>query len=337
MPLGCFSKPWGRIAAVLLALLAVMLAAQGALAETQAAAPPSAFDGMLSWAFAQQRAFHRDLVQAIRALTSGEAGVKAGLWLAGASFVYGVFHAAGPGHGKAVLSAYLLTHRARLARGVGIGVAASFCQGLSAIVIVYGLIGLAGWRSPDTAMAVSWAERVSYVLLMAMGAFLALRASFLLADRIRHASASSGAADHGHGHGHDHGHDCGCGCAHAPSAGQTARAEGWRTILGLVLSIGLRPCSGAVLVLIFAYTVKIAWAGVAAVLAMSAGTALTVAALALLSVMARDWAVSFTGGGGRAGAFVGGFLGLGGGLVIAATGLFLLIYSFSPSHPLGVF
>lgn len=330
MSLGRFPKPWGRIAAVLFALLAVTLAAQGALAETQTAAQPSAFDGMLSWAFAQQRAFHRDLVQAIRAL-SGEAGLKAGLWLAGASFVYGVFHAAGPGHGKAVLSAYLLTHRARLARGVGIGVAASFCQGLSAIVIVYGLIGLAGWRSPDTALAVSWAERVSYLLLMAMGAFLALRASLLLADRIRHSGASPGPA------GHDHGHDCGCGCAHAPSAGQTARAESWRTALGLVLSIGLRPCSGAVLVLIFAYTVKIAWAGVAAVLAMSAGTALTVAALALLSVKARDWAVSFTGGGGRAGAFVGGFLGLGGGLVIAATGLFLLVYSFSPSHPLGVF
>ena len=334
MSLGRFPKPWGRIAAVLLALLAVLFVAHGGLAETQTAAPPSAFDGMLSWAIAQQRAFHRDLVQAIRAL-SGEAGVKAGLWLAGASFVYGVFHAAGPGHGKAVLSAYLLTHRARLARGVGIGVAASFCQGLSAIVIVYGLIGLVGWRSPDTAMAVSWAERVSYVLLMAMGAFLALRASFLLADRIRHASASSGPADHDHGH--DHGPDCGCGCAHAPSAGQTARAESWRTILGLVLSIGLRPCSGAVLVLIFAYTVKIAWAGVAAVLAMSAGTALTVAALALLSVKARDWAVSFTGGGGRAGALLGGVLALCGGLVIASAGLFLLIYSFSPAHPLGVF
>lgn len=330
MSLGRFPKPWGRIAAVLLALLAVMLAAHGALAETQAAVPPSAFDGMLSWAIAQQRAFHRDLVQAIRAL-SGEAGVKAGLWLAGASFVYGVFHAAGPGHGKAVLSAYLLTHRARLARGVGIGVAASFCQGLSAIIIVYGLIGLAGWRSPDTAMAVSWAERVSYVLLMAMGAFLTLRASLLLADRIRHSGASPGSADH------DHDPDCGCGCAHAPSSGQTARAEGWRMVLGLVLSIGLRPCSGAVLVLIFAYTVKIAWAGVAAVLAMSAGTALTVAALALLSVKARDWAVSFTGGGGRAGALLGGGLALCGGGLITSVGLFLLIYSFSPAHPLGVF
>ena len=332
MPLGRFPKVWGRIAAFLLALLAVTLAARGAMAEIQAAAPSSAIDGMLSWIAAQQRAFHRDLVQAIRGL-SGEAGLKAGLWLAGASFVYGVFHAAGPGHGKAVLSAYLLTHRARLARGVGIGVAASFCQGLSAVVIVYGLIGLAGWRSPDTALAVSWAERVSYLLLLAMGAFLALRASFLLADRIRHSGASSGQAGHDHGHAHD----CGCGCAHAPSAGQTARAESWRTALGLVLSIGLRPCSGAVLVLIFAYTVQIAWAGVAAVLAMSAGTALTVAALALLSVKARDWAVSFTSGGGRAGLLLGGFLGLGGGLVIAATGLFLLIYSFSPSHPLGVF
>ncbi|MDY0240843.1 MAG: hypothetical protein RBR34_01560 [Rhodospirillaceae bacterium] len=334
MSLGRFPKPWGRITAVLLALLAVMLTAHGALAETQAAAPPSAFDGMLSWAIAQQRAFHRDLVQAIRAL-SGEAGVKAGLWLAGASFVYGVFHAAGPGHGKAVLSAYLLTHRARLARGVGIGVAASFCQGVSAIIIVYGLIGLAGWRSPDTAMAVSWTERVSYVLLMAMGAFLALRASFLLADRVRHFGAPARGADHDHDH--DHGHDCGCGCTHTPSPEQTARAESWRTVLGLVLSIGLRPCSGAVLVLIFAYAVKIAWAGVAAVVAMSAGTALTVAVLALLSVKARDWAVSFTGGGGRAGALLGGVLALCGGLVIASAGLFLLIYSFSPAHPLGVF
>ena len=65
-------------------------------------------------------------------------------------FLYGVLHAAGPGHGKAVLTTYLLTHRQQLQRGIVMGISAAMLQGISAVVLVYGLIGLAGWLPRET-------------------------------------------------------------------------------------------------------------------------------------------------------------------------------------------
>lgn len=304
--------------------LALMLVLLG-VATAEAALESSALANPTAWLFAQQRALHRELTQALRLLGDG-ATLDSGLWLILASFVYGVFHAAGPGHGKAVLGAYLLTQKTKLRRGVALGVAASFCQGLSAIVIVYGLIWLAGWRAADTSAAVSWSERTSYLLLAAMGGYLALRGARGLAGALRTPGA--------HHHHHDHG--CDCGCAHAPSAGQIAAATDLKASVGLVLSIGLRPCSGAVLVLIFAYATQIAWAGMLAVVAMSAGTALAVALLALLAVKARDWAGTLSAGHQRGASVAAGLVGLCGGALIALLGVSLMLYSFGPVHPLGI-
>lgn len=282
----------------------------------------------VAWVFAQQRALHRELTQVLRALEAA-ADAQAALWLIAASFVYGVLHAAGPGHGKAVLSAYLLTHPSRVGRGAALGVAASLLQGVTAIVLVYGLIWLAGWRAAETAQAVSWSERLSYALLAGMGAWLCLRAARALAAQFRRRPAPAGHAEHHH-------HGCGCGCAHAPSAEQIADSGGVRAALGLALSIGLRPCSGAVLVLVFAYSLKIAWAGMIAAMAMATGTALTVAALALLAVKARDLAAGLAAGRGRAAARVGAAVALCGGFAVMLLGCELLIRSFGPASPMGI-
>ncbi len=279
----------------------------------------------VAWMFAQQRTLHRELTQALRALEAA-ADAQAALWLIAASFVYGVLHAAGPGHGKAVLSAYLLTHPSRVGRGAALGVAASLLQGVTAIVLVYGLIWLAGWRAAETAQAVSWSERLSYALLAGMGGWLCLRAARALAAQFRPRPAPAGHAEHHHG----------CGCAHAPSAEQIADSGGVRAALGLALSIGLRPCSGAVLVLVFAYSLKIAWAGMIAAMAMAAGTALTVAALALLAVKARDLAAGFAAGRGRGAARVGAAVALCGGFAVMLLGCALLIRSFGPASSMGV-
>jgi ABC-type nickel/cobalt efflux system permease component RcnA len=324
--------PLKRLAGLAACAFALMLLSAGVAEAADGATIPatsSAFGNLMGWIFVQQRAFHRELTQALRLLSDG-ASPRAGLWLIFASFVYGVFHAAGPGHGKAVLSAYLLTQKTRLRRGVALGVAASFCQGLSAIVIVYGLIWLAGWRASDTAVAVSWSERVSYLLLAGMGAFLALRAVRGFVAELR------GSHTHDHDHHQHHDHGCGCGCAHAPSAPEIAKATDLKTAVGLVLSIGLRPCSGAVLVLIFAYAAKIAWAGMLAVVAMSAGTALAVALLALFAVKARDWAGTLAAGHRRGATLAASLVGFCGGALVALLGVSLMLYSFGPQHPLGI-
>ncbi|MBE0529956.1 MAG: high frequency lysogenization protein HflD [Rhodospirillales bacterium] len=325
----------------------------GSVGVAEAAMPsPEAFTfgRLITWIVEQQRAFHRELTLGLRSLTAG-GGAEAGWGLILASFLYGIFHAAGPGHGKAILAAYLLTHKERAAKGARLAAAAAFCQGLTAIVLVYGLIGLAGWLPRETSTATAWSERLSYALVFLVGAILAARAAAGLASELKPSpvphlrpQAATATSPHitGRNHGHHdakhHGceHDFGCGHAHGPSPAQIERAKDIRTTLGLIFSIGLRPCSGAVLVLAFAYAVNLAWAGVAAVAAMSAGTALAIASLAFLAVNVRRWAASIAGGGRSRYRAVAGVIALAGGVLVMAIGISLITASFAPSHPLGL-
>ncbi len=312
-----------------------------------------AWDRLVAWILAQQAGFHRTLTGELEGL-QGERGATAVLAagaLVAASFLYGVFHAAGPGHGKAVIATYLLTQRQEVRRGVALAAASSFCQGAVALVLVYGLVGIAGWLPRETGQAVAWSERLSFLLVGGVGLLLMLRAASGL-WRLRRGPAEAGTCDSHHHHhrhrhhSHHHADDAGAhdDCGHLPSATQLAAARDWRADLGIVLSIGLRPCSGAIVVLVFARAVGLAWAGVASVFAVSLGTAVAVSLLAWLVVHARRSAVALAesserlgrGGLGRAARVAGLAAGLAGGLVILALGASLLSASFAPVHPLGL-
>ncbi|MCB9946611.1 MAG: hypothetical protein H6842_02145 [Rhodospirillaceae bacterium] len=276
-----------------------------------------------------QRDLHDRLADAIRAVRDDRAAVAG---LIGLSFLYGLFHAAGPGHGKAVLTAYLLTHGRRLQRGVWLAVGASICQGLTAIVLVYGLVYLAGYAASDSQGTIAWAERVSFALVALLGAALALRAGLALSR-----SGRGGPGDdhhHDHDHGHAHGAHAGCGHAHVPTPDQVDGVRDLRTAAGVILSIGLRPCSGAVLVLVFAQVLSLPWAGAGAVAAMSAGTATAVAGLAVLAVSLRRWSLSLGGSMGRGLGIVVSCAALLGGAAICWMGVTLFTSSFGPVHPL---
>ncbi|MEQ8348458.1 MAG: nickel/cobalt transporter [Sneathiellaceae bacterium] len=336
---------WLCLAVLLLAALPAGLALAAVPAGTGAgaAADPGLWDRALAWIFTEQRAWHRDLVAQLRALAEAPAGKSMAGWaLIGASFLYGLFHAAGPGHGKIVLTSYLLTQGQQVRRGILLAAASAFCQGAVAIVLILGVVHLAGLLPRDTRLAVDWTGRASFALLIALGLWLALRALRDGARLMAPASVAIGpdgaAQENSHGLSHGHGHDHACGHAHGPTAAQLSNAESWRGALAVILSIGLRPCSGAVLVLVLAQALDLPLAGLAAVLAMSTGTAIAVAALALLTVHARDWAARLAGGrsAGRRTAFAGATVRLAGGLVILALGGSLLAASFAPAHPLGM-
>ncbi|MEW5727053.1 MAG: nickel/cobalt transporter, partial [Pseudomonadota bacterium] len=290
-------------------------------ADAWAAAP---WDHAAAWVFEQQRDFHRQLADALRHLASGDA---AGWVLAGVSLAYGVFHAAGPGHGKAVIATYLLTQESHLGRAVRLAVASSFVQGAVAVALVYGLLFLADALPRDARTAVAWSERLSFALLALLGVTLAARAVLRLAASFR-PPAITPIGMHGGG--------CGCDASLAPNQRQLARAADWRGHLAVILSIGLRPCSGAVLVLVLAKAMGLAWAGLWAVAAMSAGTAVTVAGLAVLTVGARKWTASLLGRRMAAMELGAHLVALTGGGVIAALALSLLAGSFEPAHPLGL-
>lgn len=316
-------------------LAALGLCAAGAIVATLAAAQPLPLGQWALYVLEQQRAFHRALTQDLKTLAA-EGGWAAGWGLASASFLYGVFHAAGPGHGKAVLSAYLLTHRQNVARGVWLAVAAAACQGLTAAALVYGVILAAGLLPSESAAAMAWSERLSYLLILAVGLLLTARAGRRIARRLARPGAAAGghSGHHGHDH-HDHDH---CGHAHGPSAEEIARAGGARAMAGLILSIGLRPCSGAVLVLAFASAMSLDWAGLGAVAAMSLGTALATASLAILAVTARQWAASLAAAQSRGYGLAAELAPLAGGLIVLALGASLLLGSFATAarHPLGL-
>lgn len=310
----------------------------------------STLTDLIIWIFEQQRLFHRELTQNLRHLKE-EGSVGAAWTLITVSFLYGLLHAAGPGHGKAILATYLLTHRERVIKGVRLATLSAACQGCTAILIVYGITWLAGLAPRDTSTATLWSERASYALVVLVGGILAFRSLRSLFARMRHvrlvpkaAISRSGTLAQFSGREipsieqapHVHSENCGCGHTHTPSVEQINEAANFRTTLGLVLSIGLRPCTGAILVLVFASVMGLQGAGIAAVMAMSFGTAIAVACLAFLAVIARRWATSATQWRNNPIEPVADAVALTGSAILILLGIALLQASFGQSHPLGL-
>lgn len=304
------SRPQRALAVVLLLMLGGIsaAAAQGAhpfgVPESGAglAGPGwlSSFFGSVSvW----QSHFYRQLTGAVRAWQADGGAAWA---LMGLSFAYGVFHALGPGHGKAVISSYVLANRQTARNGALLALASSLIQALVAIVMVAVLAVVFNATAATMNEATRWLELASYALVTLLGVWLVwIKAVRPLLRRAgargqadahghahahhhehahAHAHAHANAEAHAHHHGHDH--DCGCGHAHVPAPEQVAGPLNWRRAWSAILAVGLRPCSGALIVLVFALSQGFFMAGVASALAMGLGTGLTVAALACVAVAA---------------------------------------------------
>ena len=242
-----------------------------------------------------QRDFHTRLASHINAVASDPEIY--GWTLITLSFAYGMFHAVGPGHGKAVIATYLGTHRESISKGIGISMATALLQSIVAITLVIVLTKVLSLRFSDINNYGEDMAMVSYVLVMLLGLVLSvsairrfwkLRRSAKTAQSMAHGREVSHHALHS-GHDHDkveaHGHEGNC-CNHAfvPKSGQS-----WLQTLAVIFSIGIRPCSGAVLVLIYAHLVGVFHYGVMATLFMGLGTGLAVSAIALGSQYARQW------------------------------------------------
>ena len=245
------------------------------------APPPS--DGVMGWIFAKQAEFYRMLSGSLRAVRADWTAIGG---LFGISFLYGVFHAAGPGHGKAVISSYLVANDETWRRGVALSFASALLQALVAIALVGIASVLLGATARMMGDTVRYIEIISYSLIIVIGLNLLWRKgrAFVAAWR--------GAADHHHGHHHrhEHHHDPDHGHAHGPEPADLAGPGGWRRGLAAIVAVGLRPCSGAILVLVFALAQGIFWAGIGATLLIGLGTAITVAVIATIAVSARGLA-----------------------------------------------
>lgn len=390
-------KPSLRLALGLLAATLVMTHLPG-IAHAQSSLGIGTNDGMapstsgpfahiLMWINLRQQEFYHSLAAAMKAMRQD--GSK--LWLlVGLSFAYGIFHAAGPGHGKAVISSYMVANEVALKRGILLSFVSALLQGLTAVVVMV----LAYFVLRGTAVSMTDAawflEISSFVLVTLFGAWLlwlklgpsilrllgrapahSLSAAHAGHSHAGHAHAHSHASHshahslsthahaahtlhthhdhddvaHSHPHSHDHGahdhaahhhHDHGpgevcetCGHSHAPDPAMLSGDRfDWRTAWSAVAAVGIRPCSGALIVLSFALLNGLWLGGLLSVLAMSIGTAITVSALATLAVTAKNWAVYFAGDG-YLGNRIHSIVEIGGAAFIFLVGLLLLSASLT--------
>jgi nickel/cobalt exporter len=317
------------VAALLVAGALDCALAQGAFGQgapfggPRPSAPPVPVGGMVGWLLAKQAEFYRQFSGLIRA---AKADGSIAWSLLGVSFLYGVFHAAGPGHGKAVISSYLVANEETWVRGVVLSFASALLQAIVAVAVVGIAAALLQASAATMNKAVNVIETVSYGLIVLIGlrllwvkgrGFVAalqnlhrplgeVGAAVTPTHDHAHEDAHGHAAldahhehhhahdHHDHHHGHDHAHAdddaAAWGHAHAPEPQELAGPGGWRRGLSAIVAVGLRPCSGAILVLVFALAQGLFLIGVGATLVMALGTFITVAVIATLAVGARAWA-----------------------------------------------
>ncbi|MFT4003295.1 MAG: nickel/cobalt transporter [Rhizobium sp.] len=307
----------------------------------------------------EQQAFYRALTKSIEAMRQDPWQ----LWtLIGLSFAYGIFHAAGPGHGKAVISSYMVANEIELRRGIGISFVSALIQGLVAVLVVGAAYFVLRGSGITMTMATNAMEIASFVMVILFGCWLlfrkvramlqsrAQRQDMQLAtsagpislslfegaatgtDSARGFARSSAAMSATGFQCYDPAHAAGdgafceaCGHAHLPdpkmlSNEKFSAREAWSAIV----AVGLRPCSGALLVMTFSMLNGLYLGGLLSVLAMSIGTALTVSLLAIIAVFAKGTAVRFTGKGSRLSAWVGNGIEILGALLVICTGVILL-------------
>jgi nickel/cobalt exporter len=321
------------VCALLLAVFAFVLLIEPSLAQSpfKQSAPPPPTSGFFGWIFAQQAAFYTQLREAIKAATvSGSAG-----WaLITISFLYGIFHAAGPGHGKAVIASYMLADNATWKRGALLAAISAFVQACVAVAFVGIAVLIFGTTARNMNIAASAIEIIAYSLIVLLGLYLLWKkgAAFIAAlrgnpDAHDHHHGDDHKHDHAHHHHHGHSHGRGHdhhGHSHGPEPAELKGSDWFKRGMIAAFAAGLRPCSGAILVLVFALAQGIFLIGIAATFAMGAGVAITVTAIALLAVFGKSVAVRLAGVmGGRSELMLRG-IEVFGALIVIALGLLLL-------------
>jgi ABC-type nickel/cobalt efflux system permease component RcnA len=249
------------------------------------------------WVVGAQREVQSSLAAAVRAIKTGQPGALA--LLLSVCFGYGVLHAVGPGHGKVLIGGYGMGRRVPFWSLSGLSLAASLAQSAVAVAFVYAGVAVLGWtRDAAQGVAEQVMVPVGTAAIGLVGLWLMLRG---LRGIWRQQAAGQG-HDHAHHHHdhhhsdhhhhHDHDEDCSCGHAHGPTIAEVEKITGWRDAVALVAGVALRPCTGALFLLILTWQVGIGLAGIAGTFAMGLGTAVVTVGVAAMAVWAREGALA---------------------------------------------
>lgn len=240
------------------------------------------WNDFLQWCLSTQITLHRYLVMYLLQLNNHQ--YTGGLWLISGAFFYGVLHAIGPGHGKFIVATYLTTNKESQTAARVIPFLGSLMQGITAILFVFILAVGFNLASGDLSESRWYVEKISAVMIGGFGCWLIWQtARTLKPQRLRITGLRP--LEHEHRHTED------CGCGHH-GVGINAQGD-WKTRLGVILAIGARPCSGAIMILLFSNALGIVSWGMAAVMTMSFGTALSIMGLSLAVRYARNSTATF--------------------------------------------
>jgi ABC-type nickel/cobalt efflux system permease component RcnA len=283
---------------------AVMLAGLGVAAALALVWALGGLEMLGRWAAEVQRALQAPLAGAVRAVKAGEPAAWAGLL--SVCFLYGLAHAAGPGHGKFLIGGYGVARRVRLLPLAGVALTSSLAQAGVAVALVYAGVLALGWtRERMVGMAEGALAMASWAAIAAIGLWLVWRGArgVLHGLRLEQVAQDGGHGHdrhdhdhhHHHHHHHDHGAECGCGHAHGPTVEEVAQLTGWRDTAALIASVAVRPCSGALFLLILTFQLGIGAAGVAGAFAMGLGVAVVTIGVAVLAVWSREGALAGLG------------------------------------------
>lgn len=283
--------------------------------------PTGPFAHLILWINTEQRRFYLAMTTALKAMRDDpwQAWVLISL-----SFLYGILHAAGPGHGKAVISSYMIANETALRRGIFLSFISSILQAVSAIILVSLAWFVLRGTGITMGMTSRYMELASYFLIILCGIYLLWRKirPQRLSSNLKPveaplqpvwqgslssaASTSSVAgsrsmrmkyqpaqeiADHAFA-----GQDsicAACGHSHLADPSMLSGDFNWKTAWAAIMAVGLRPCSGAIIVLTFSMINGLLLGGILSAFAMAIGTFITVAALATLAVTAKNTALKF--------------------------------------------
>lgn len=270
--------------------------------------------GITGWILAEQSSLTHLMAGRVHALHSDSAAAWA---LIALSLAYGVVHAAGPGHGKAVIASYMLANERSLKRGAWLALFAALLQATVAIALVSAAAFIFRATASEMNRAANWLQLASYSGVAAIGLWLVWRKGAALAKALRrhfeHGRAVAAAPAYA-------GvawsapaltlpslefraappreatlQPQGCSHVHAPDPALLEGALSLRHAVLTVIAAGVRPCSGAILVLVFALAQGLFAAGVAATFAMAVGVAATTGALASIAVFFKSTAMRLAG------------------------------------------
>jgi ABC-type nickel/cobalt efflux system permease component RcnA len=309
---------------------------------------------VFAWVLDKQQSLQSTLAMSVKSLKTDP--LRGAITLALLSFVYGVLHAVGPGHGKTIISSYVVANEETVRRGVIISFIAAGLQALTAVVLVGLLLIALGATGLQVNAWSNQLESISYAMIALVGLYLLLSQAKSIWRRwqgdapvtVIEARDDNGHSDHHHHaqqdhhhHGHDehhhhhhnHYHAPGEACDHMVDARQLAGSISWRKMMAVVFSVGIRPCTGAILVLVFALTQGLFWAGVAATFAMALGTAITVAVLATLALGSRELALRLGGTNSTWASTVWTTCAIGGAIIILLFGVLMFMASLGPTRP----